>query len=190
MRLLVIIFFQCVFVQTLSCQKDTNAHFAGHGKKEGFWPVFLDQNALEVDSLKATFLAYQFYSDGKNLSDFFHQHWKKKDSVVFVGLMPDSGQVLLLNGKFTWYDKKHQMITYEQSFENGKPQRFREIRYKKKNGHYTWAFIRTCDFTKRYAGQPGTYFLTEQNNLSIYNLPEWSKYWFRPGRRGWKKYRI
>jgi hypothetical protein len=175
---------------TVQSQSDTLMAFDSHGRKKGYWPVYLDSNGHFTDSATAFFIAYEFYSNGKNVYDFYHQKWKLKDSAVFVGVDGIRGAPVAATGKFTWYDKKSQMITFEEAFEKGFPSRFKEVRYKKKNRRYTWAFIRTRDFSKRYRGLPGSYMVLEQNNMAIYNLPEWSKFWFRPGKRGWKKYRI
>jgi hypothetical protein len=174
----------------LLAQPDTTAHLDNNNKKNGFWALYLDSLSLATDSSKAWFQAFEYYTEGKNHFPFYSEKWKKKDSAVFTGTEGIAGNPVLLNGKFTWFDRKSQMITYEQSFENGRPAKFKEIRYKKKKGHYTWAYIKTTDFTKRSGGLPGTYYILEQNNQAIYNLTEWVGYWYRPGKRGWKRYRV
>ena len=173
-----------------TAQQDTTAHLDAKGRKQGYFKVFLDSNAHVTDSANAFFIAYEFYSAGHNAFDFYKENWKKKDSAVFVGADGIKGQPQPVNGKFTWYHKKSQMITHEELYQNGYPARFKEVNYKKKNGRYTWALIKTWDFTKRYRAEPGTYLIEEQNNQAIYNLPEWGRFWYRQGKRGWKKYRI
>jgi hypothetical protein len=185
---LAICFFFCL--GSFNSQNDTLQQVTARGKKQGYWKVFLDSNARKTDSSQAYFIAYEYYHEGKNAFDFYDLKWKTRDSAVFTGLFSAPGHPILLNGKFTWFDKKNQMITFEENYENGHPTKFKEVRYKKKKGHYTWAFIRTHDFSKRYHGVPGSYYIQEQNNQAIYSVEEWANFWYRDGKRGWRKYRI
>ena len=82
-----------------------NQYDAQH-KKHGPWVVYLNSWWKEVsDSTRATYRKYTWYDHGENLYPMGprDKHWKlvHKDSSD-----SDSSRIKLLNGSYTWIDKK------------------------------------------------------------------------------------
>lgn len=125
-----------------------NQYDAQH-KKHGPWLVYLNSWWKEVsDSTRATYRKYTWYDHGENLYPMGprDKHWKlvHKDSSD-----ADSSRIRLLNGAYTWIDKKGvtrgidvfrkgQYVLYKWFYPSGKLNQVFDYTKKWKGQEHTW----------------------------------------------------
>lgn len=182
MRLLIIII--TLSTKSLLSQNDTINKYNLVGKKQGYWKQFLDLNINRVDSLNSNFYGYDLYENGVIVIGYFSLKSKKGDSLVHIGLIPEKGKPIIINGEFKWYNKKTKDIEIIETFRNGVPITF-EYYNKSKNDSVVY-LAEYCDFTKKYNNEFGTSYYK-----FIYGSDKKTEeYWFRKVSSKWKYYKI
>ncbi len=134
--------------------------FDKEGKKNGRWKLYYDTNWQVVkDSSKAAYYWYTYYDHGLRVyteADWGCKTCQFKDSLFSTPV----GKIKLLDGKYTWYDKKGHLFS-EHVFRNGQPIWWKQYH---SNGQLYLFF----DYTKKCEGEPLSWWLYEydkQGNL-------------------------
>lgn len=92
-------------------QSDTLNQIDSNGLKQGYWTVYLDDEWKKVDEKSdATYMRYAYYINGGNLYPM--SSWKN----AYISMngemtMTITGNPILLDGTFTWYDKKGRLLS-------------------------------------------------------------------------------
>ncbi|MBL7917848.1 MAG: hypothetical protein JNM96_05595 [Bacteroidia bacterium] len=134
--------------------------FDKEGKKNGIWKLYYNQYWHVVqDSSKALFYWYTYYDHGLRIyteADWGCKTCKFKDSLIDK----HEGNLKLLNGKYTWYDKKGNLFS-EHYFKNGQPVWWKQ--YYSSGKLYLF-----FDYTKKCEDEPHSWWLyiyDKQGNL-------------------------
>lgn len=121
------------------------------GKKDGRWKIYYDKNWTVVkDSSKATNYWYTHYDHGKRI--YTEASWGCKSCKFQDSLFStDNSKIKLLDGKYTWYDKKGN-ISSEHYFVKGDPVWWKQYH---PNGKLYLLF----DYTKKCEGEPLSWYM-------------------------------
>lgn len=105
--ILLLLFPTCVSL----AQSDTLNQTDSNGMKQGYWTVYLDLDWNKVSSAEdAYYMRYTYYINDGNLypmSAWKNGYISKNGEFVF----PEKGAPTLLDGTFTWYDKKGRLLS-------------------------------------------------------------------------------
>lgn len=171
-----------LFGQQISFNK-----FDSKGKKTGYWKIYIDENAMPIDSANAFFWGFEFYDKGKKNSDAFVKHKKSKNlKYVFEGFIPPKGRPIAIDGVVREYQttKDKNVLFIEESYKNGFPQLFKQY-----FGEEIWV---TIDFTKKFNDTEGSYFVIDYLTyfISFNNKKKTSSYWVRKVNNKWKAVKV
>ncbi|MES2680816.1 MAG: hypothetical protein V4635_13070 [Bacteroidota bacterium] len=169
--------------QRIISQTDTLNKFNTNGKKTGYWKILLDEKVNPTKNISDSyFYCFELWDNGKRITPRARHKWKK-NKLTIDKTIPYKGIPTLISGTFKWYDHKGRLIC-EEVYRSGNPLYFKSYRSKKSDT--TEYIYEDIDFTKKYNGIPGTFYV-EMHSLI---RPESEKYWFRKGPKGWKPYKI
>src|SRR5258708_1106864 len=101
--LLLLLFGVFIFAKA---QADTLNQYDANGKKNGKWILYYNEYWKVVnDSSKACYYAYTYYDHG--MRTITEATWGSKEGKLIDSSTSNSiGKIKLLDGKYTWYDKK------------------------------------------------------------------------------------
>jgi hypothetical protein len=178
-----IIIFLVYYVKSAMSQDDTLNKYNSNHKKEGYWICYLDKKLKKTDSSRAFFYGYELFDNGKNVTNTSNRNIKAY-SIVIPQNVEGKTKPVLLEGKFTFYDKKGLLVSIEE-YQNGYPyilKGYKTIKYQKLYNFET-EFL---DFHKKYNDQQGSFYFEERGT----NLKDTTKYWFRKVDGKWKSVKI
>ena len=129
------------------------------GKKNGTWKLYYNQYWHVVkDSSKAAYYWYTYYDHG--LRVYTEAAWGCKTCKFQDSLFSQqTGNIKLLDGKYTWYDKKGNLFS-EHYFKNGYPVWWKEYH---SNGKLYLLF----DYTKKCEGEPYSWWLYQYDKEGV-----------------------
>jgi hypothetical protein len=102
---IILLFVLQIMILSLYAQTDQLNRFDLQGKKHGKWIVYLDKNWKKPDdNTKTVYCRHTYYDHGTNLYPMggARKGWKLESKA----LKPGDSTVHLLDGEYTWYDKK------------------------------------------------------------------------------------
>lgn len=173
------------FISWISnCQVDSINKLNSKGQKNGYWIIYLDENANPVSNIDSSyFYGFDFWVNGKKVIAF------KKHKVVFSKLtrpelLFQKGRPQAINGTWYWYDQNGLLLN-EEKYSNGLPYFFKSYFWDTFNSSIS-VFNEVLYFYKRYNNIPGTYYYEELGLNGKVRL----KCWYRNGWLGWKAYKI
>jgi antitoxin component YwqK of YwqJK toxin-antitoxin module len=133
--------------------------FDSDGKKNGTWKQYYDRYWHVIkDSSEAAYYWYTYYDHGLRIyteADWGCKTCKFQDS----SFTEQSRKIKLLDGKYTWYDKKGNLFS-ERYFKNGHPVWWKEYY---SNGKLYLLF----DYTKKCEGEPLSWCLYQYDKQGI-----------------------
>ena len=139
----------------LSAQEEKINQFDSAGKKHGKWKRYLDAYWNVVDDTnKAVFWRYTFFDHGVNVHPM-GAGGKKGWTMESDEKNPSPGKIKMLNGVYTWRDKKGRVI-YEHVLLDGVYVSYKEFF---KSGKLQTHF----DYNKHAEGQPLSWYITVYN---------------------------
>ena len=124
-----------------------------NGKKHGYWEVYLDSNHNYTTKERAYYIKYDYYFNGKNKHkircDF------KNDKLIKDEVIKYQDSLILLNGKFSWYDKKGR-LRYEIEYKDGyKVGIIKDYIYEP----FGESTLSKLFWDKKYNGQKGSFYM-------------------------------
>ena len=180
-----ITFILLVLTKGLLSQTDTLNKFDSNGKKNGYWLVYLDQNANPTDSLNSFYYGYDLYVNGYKFIYFMNDKSKADNRLVHHGNNPEKGHPMLINGQFSWFDKETNTRHSIESYRNGHPQ-FIEFYAKIQKTDTTTYLRENINYAKKYENDFYSYYYricsVKGNNIE-------ERYFRKVGRK-WRAYSI
>ncbi|HSY75940.1 MAG TPA: hypothetical protein VK890_03740 [Bacteroidia bacterium] len=124
------------------------------GRKDGKWIMYYNNYCSVIkDSPKASYYCYVYYVHGRKYvteATWGDKKWKLVDS---ANNLQRSGKIKLLDGKYTWYNEKGQLMTIRY-YDKG------ELVYNKLF-YPSGKLCEWLDYTKQFKGQPHSGYLYE-----------------------------
>jgi len=169
----------------LAGQTDTLNKLTASEKKNGYWKVYLNENADPVDSIEeAFFYGIELYNNGKRVFKFYKHEWTGS-KMEYDGVVPTKGKPDAINGTFKWYDKRD-FLQISETYKNGQPLYIKSYHVLNNKTDTINHLFEDLDFTIKYDNIPGTYYYREHALVDGTS----KEYWFRKGKRGWRVYKI
>lgn len=168
------------FVVLLLCFFGKTTVFAQNQKLDGYHKVFLDKNLNKTDSSNAYFWAFEFYDEGKIISEKFPpSKYYKNCELIFDGTLPAKGSPIAVNGVFKWL--YHKEVIEENTCKDGYVLIIKEFT--------TNELSLLIDFTKTYNNEEGSSHFTDylSYTFSSDKRKKTTCYWYRKVNNEWKR---
>ncbi len=166
-------------------QADTLNKLNAKGKKNGYWISYLDANTWKTDSASAKFLMFEFYDNGKLITNTPKYNWKAKNNLKCE--LDSFKNSKLISGTFKWYDPKTKQLIVEEKYLNGHPVTTIEYFYYKSQEKYICSMKHLYFYNKRYNNEHGSFYYEEWNDTSYYYFTsELKRSWFKKSGKKWR----
>jgi hypothetical protein len=187
-KVLGLIVFLTISILSCKAQTDTLNKYNAQGKRHGYWICYLNDKFKVSDSIKASYIGFDLYDNGQNLTRIGKQRSQKNEKIVdsIVPASNNFGRFKLLNGKVQFYNSRSILLAEELFFQGFRTKCITYGAFSKKYGECTGAIIELVDFTVLYENIRGTSYC-EYRDCSGKFI---KKYWFRKGKKKWKLHSV